>query len=45
MSELLFDSLNTLKNLDDDIVVLPGHGAGSPCGKNIQKGDSDTIGH
>ncbi|HCA82360.1 MAG TPA: MBL fold metallo-hydrolase, partial [Flavobacteriales bacterium] len=32
----LFDSLrNKIMPLNDDIVVYPGHGAGSACGKNM----------
>lgn len=35
LASLLFDSLNRLKSLPGNIVIFPGHGAGSPCGKNI----------
>jgi len=32
----LFDSLNNvIKALPDNVIVYPGHGAGSACGKNI----------
>ncbi|MEY4710544.1 MAG: hypothetical protein RIS28_1676, partial [Bacteroidota bacterium] len=32
----LYDSLrNKIMPLSDDIVVYPGHGAGSACGKNM----------
>lgn len=32
----LFDSLNNvIKPMPDDVIVYPGHGAGSACGKNI----------
>jgi glyoxylase-like metal-dependent hydrolase (beta-lactamase superfamily II) len=32
----LFDSLkNKIMVLPDEVIVLPGHGAGSPCGKSI----------
>ncbi|MEN9511543.1 MAG: hypothetical protein RLZZ370_1362 [Bacteroidota bacterium] len=42
----LFDSLrNKIMPLSDDIVVYPGHGAGSACGKNMSKETSDTLGH
>lgn len=40
----LFDSLIRLKTLPDNTAVFPAHGAGSPCGKNIQAGASCTIG-
>jgi glyoxylase-like metal-dependent hydrolase (beta-lactamase superfamily II)/rhodanese-related sulfurtransferase len=42
----LFDSLrNKIMTLPDDIVVYPGHGAGSACGKNMSKETFDTLGH
>lgn len=32
----LYDSLNfKLVTLPDEVIVYPGHGAGSACGKNI----------
>lgn len=32
----LFDSIQKeILTLPDDIIVFPGHGAGSPCGKSI----------
>jgi len=32
----LFDSLNNvIKKLPPSVIVYPGHGAGSACGKNI----------
>lgn len=45
LASMLFDSLNKkLKTLPDDVIVYPGHGAGSACGKNIGKETSSTIG-
>lgn len=44
LAELMHSSIETLKKLPDDCIVLPGHGAGSACGKNIAKGDYSTIG-
>ena len=45
MAGLLFDSLQTkLLPLPDDVVVYPGHGAGSLCGKNLSKDTSSTMG-
>lgn len=31
--------------LPDDVIVYPGHGAGSACGKNMSKETTDTLGH
>ncbi|RIK37292.1 MAG: MBL fold metallo-hydrolase [Chloroflexi bacterium] len=43
--EQLYDSVyNRLMHLPDDIIVYPGHGAGSACGKNIGDNPSTTIG-
>jgi hydroxyacylglutathione hydrolase len=42
----MYDTIhNKLLPLADDIIVYPGHGAGSACGKNLSKETSDTIGH
>jgi len=42
----LFDSLrNKIMPLANHIVVYPGHGAGSACGKNMSKETFDTLGH
>ncbi|MDI1355823.1 MAG: MBL fold metallo-hydrolase [bacterium] len=42
----LFDSLrNKIMPLADELIVYPGHGAGSACGKNMSKETSDTLGH
>jgi hydroxyacylglutathione hydrolase len=41
----LYDTVHTrLASLSDDVVVYPGHGAGSPCGKNISDAARTTIG-
>ena len=41
----LYDSLhNVIMNLADDVIVYPGHGAGSACGKNISSQKHSTIG-
>ena len=41
----LYDSLhNVIMNLADDVIVYPGHGAGSACGKNISSQKYSTIG-
>lgn len=45
MAAALYDSLhNKLLKLDDSTEVLPAHGAGSLCGKNISTERSSTIG-
>jgi glyoxylase-like metal-dependent hydrolase (beta-lactamase superfamily II)/rhodanese-related sulfurtransferase len=42
----LYDSLrNKIMTLPDDVIVYPGHGAGSACGKNMSKETWDTLGH
>jgi len=46
LASMLYDSLNNkIKNLPDDVIIYPAHGAGSSCGKNISKESSDTLGH
>ena len=46
LAGFLYDSLqNKIKNLPDDVIVYPAHGAGSACGKNMSKETFDTIGH
>ncbi len=42
----LFDSLrNKIMGLPKDIIVYPGHGAGSACGKNLSTDTYDTLGN
>jgi hydroxyacylglutathione hydrolase len=42
----LFDSLrNKIMSLPDDVIVYPGHGQGSACGKNMSKETVDTLGN
>ena len=46
LAGLLYDSLqNKIMPLADDIMVYPAHGAGSACGKNMQKETQDTLGN
>jgi len=45
LAEILFDSLREkIMPLADDVLVYPGHGAGSACGKNLSKETVGTIG-
>ena len=45
LAGILFDSLrNKIMVLSDDVIVYPGHGAGSSCGKNMSKETVGTIG-
>lgn len=44
LAGMLYDSLQKVKKLDDNIRIYPGHGAGSSCGKSIGKGDFCTLG-
>jgi glyoxylase-like metal-dependent hydrolase (beta-lactamase superfamily II)/rhodanese-related sulfurtransferase len=45
LAETLYDSLRTkIMTLADDVIVYPGHGAGSACGKNMSKETVGTIG-
>ena len=42
LAGMLFDSLrNRIMPLDDSLIIYPGHGAGSSCGKSMS---SETIG-
>lgn len=46
LAGLLYDSLyHKILPLNDDIIVYPAHGAGSACGKNMQKETVDTLGN
>lgn len=46
LASYLFDSLrNKIMPLADEVIVYPGHGAGSACGKNLSKETSSTLGH
>ena len=45
LAGILYDSLrNKIMSLADDVIVYPGHGAGSSCGKNMSKETVGTIG-
>ncbi|MGS2741453.1 MBL fold metallo-hydrolase [Sinomicrobium sp. M5D2P17] len=46
LAGLLYDSLREkIMPLDDHVIVYPGHGAGSACGKNMMKETVDTLGN
>jgi len=46
LAGLLYESLmNKIMPLADDVIVYPGHGAGSACGKNMMKETVDTLGN
>ena len=45
LASMMYDSLNKkIKTLPDSVIVYPGHGPGSACGKNIGKETYSTIG-
>ncbi len=45
LAAMLFDSLrNKIMPLGDAVIVYPGHGAGSACGKNMSKETVGTLG-
>lgn len=46
LAKMLYKSLREkIMPLADDIIVYPGHGAGSACGKNMSKETTDTLGN
>jgi hydroxyacylglutathione hydrolase len=46
LAGLLYNSLMTqIMPLADEVIVYPGHGAGSACGKNMMKETVDTLGN
>lgn len=45
LAGMLYDSLrNKIMTLTDDVIIYPGHGAGSSCGKNMSKETVGTLG-
>ncbi|MCS6988640.1 MAG: MBL fold metallo-hydrolase [Chloroherpetonaceae bacterium] len=45
LAAMLYKSLRSkIMTLADDVIVYPGHGAGSACGKNMSKETVSTIG-
>jgi len=46
LASYLYDSIHTkILSLPDHVIVYPGHGAGSACGKNMMKETVDTLGN
>ena len=44
LAGILYESVNNrIKPLSDELMVYPGHGAGSACGKNMMKETFDTL--
>lgn len=44
LAEMLYRSVSRLRELPDDTLVYPAHGAGSLCGKGLSKETVSTIG-
>ena len=44
LAALLFDSIQSVKKLPNNVRIYPGHGSGSSCGKDIGFGDFCDIG-
>lgn len=46
LAEMMYDSItNKFKDLPDDALVYPAHGAGSLCGKSMSDAASSTLGN
>jgi hydroxyacylglutathione hydrolase len=46
LAGLLYESIYTkILTLPDSLILYPGHGAGSACGKNMMKETVDTLGN
>ena len=43
LANFLWESIQKVKTLNEDLIIFPGHGAGSACGKNITAGIGDTL--
>ena len=43
LAGMMFDSVQRLKQLPGHVVIYPGHGAGSSCGKNISSASQTSI--
>ena len=46
LAAMLYESIhNKILSLPDELIVYPGHGAGSACGKNLSSETTDTLGN
>lgn len=46
LAEMMYHTIhNKFKNLPDEALVYPAHGAGSLCGKNLSSDNSSTLGN
>jgi glyoxylase-like metal-dependent hydrolase (beta-lactamase superfamily II)/rhodanese-related sulfurtransferase len=46
LAEMMYETITTkFKDLSDDALVYPAHGAGSLCGKNMSNAASSTLGN
>lgn len=46
LAEAMYNTIQTkFKNLTDDVLIYPAHGAGSLCGKNMSDAASSTLGN
>ena len=46
LAGMLYDSIREkIMPLNDDVIIYPGHGAGSACGKNMSSETIGTLGH
>lgn len=43
LASMLYDSLQHIKKLPDNLIIYPAHGPGSACGKNLGPETSSTL--
>ena len=44
LASKLYNSLDKIMKLPDDVIIYPGHGKGTQCGKNLSSETKSTIG-
>lgn len=44
LAELLYDSVQKVKKINDDVRIYPGHGSSSTCENSIGAGDYSQMG-
>ena len=44
LASKLYDSLKKIMKLPDNVIIYPGHGKGTQCGKNLSSETKSTIG-